>query len=79
MPIAGVASCYRQMARNLYVTAMEPQSGKSVVALGVMELLKPRVERLGFFRPVIPSEPDSQLELIQRRYEAEASYALTQE
>jgi phosphate acetyltransferase len=67
------------MARNLYVTAMEPQSGKSVVALGVMELLKPRVERLGFFRPVIPSEPDPQLELIRQRYEAEASYALTQE
>ena len=67
------------MARNLYVTAMEPQSGKSVVALGVMELLKPRVERLGFFRPVIPSEPDSQLELIQRRYQAETSFALTQE
>jgi phosphate acetyltransferase len=67
------------MARNLYVTAMEPQSGKSVVALGVMELLKPRVERLGFFRPVIPSEPDPQLELIRQRYEAEASHALTQE
>jgi phosphate acetyltransferase len=69
------------MARNLYVTAMEPQSGKSVVALGVMELLKPRVERLGFFRPIVPSasEPDPQIELIQRRYEAEVSYALTQE
>ena len=38
-----------------------------------MELLKPRVERLGFFRPIIPSEPDSQLELIQRRYQARAS------
>ena len=67
------------MVRNLYVTAMEPQSGKSVVALGVMELLKPRVERLGFFRPVVPSEPDSQLELIRHRYQAEASFALTQE
>ena len=35
---------YRQapsgtVTRNLYVTAMEPQSGKSVVALGLMELL----------------------------------------
>jgi phosphate acetyltransferase len=67
------------MARNLYVTAMEPQSGKSVVALGVMELLKPRVERLGFFRPVIPAEPDPQLELIRQRYEAVAAHALTQQ
>jgi phosphate acetyltransferase len=68
------------MARNLYVTAMEPQSGKSVVALGVMELLKPRVERLGFFRPIVLSaEPDPQIELIQHRYQAETAYALTQE
>ena len=39
--------------RNLYVTAMEPESGKSVVALGLMELLAGRVERLGFFRPIV--------------------------
>lgn len=64
------------MARNLYVTAMEPQSGKSVVALGLMELLSPRVERLGFFRPIVPSgpEPDPQIELIRRRYQLDASY-----
>ena len=59
------------MARKLYVTAMEPQSGKSVVALGLMELLSARVERLGFFRPIVPSadEPDPQIELIRRRYQ----------
>src|ERR671915_576176 len=73
------------MARNLYVTAMEPQSGKSVVALGLMELLAGRVERLGFFRPVVHStqEPDPQIELIRRRYQLESAYdemyALTQE
>jgi phosphate acetyltransferase len=85
LTIARVASCNRQMARNLYITAMEPQSGKSVVALGVMELLSPRVERLGFFRPIVPSgtEPDPQIELIRRRYKVDASYeemhALTQD
>ena len=40
--------------RNLYITAMEPESGKSIVALGLMELLSGRVERLGFFRPIVP-------------------------
>src|SRR5256885_11140245 len=69
----------RSMARNLYVTAMEPQSGKSVVALGLAELLSGRVERLGFFRPIVPSEPDPQVDLIRARYGAEAAYALTQE
>ncbi len=64
------------MARKLYVTAMEPQSGKSVVALGLMELLSARVERLGFFRPIVPSadEPDAQIELIRRRYQLAAPY-----
>ena len=28
----------------------QPQSGKSVVTLGLMELLSTRVQRLGFFR-----------------------------
>ena len=64
-------------ARNLYVTAMEPESGKSVVALGVMELLSRRVERLGCFRPIVPKEPDSQLELMRARYDAVTAYALT--
>ena len=64
---------------------MEPQSGKSVVALGLMELLSARVERLGFFRPIVPSaaEPDPQIELIRRRYQLGAEYeqmhALTQD
>jgi phosphate acetyltransferase len=73
------------VARKLYVTAMEPQSGKSIVSLGLMELLSARVERLGFFRPIVPSgdEPDAQIELIRRRYQLAAPYermhALTQE
>jgi phosphate acetyltransferase len=73
------------LARKLYVTAMEPQSGKSVVALGLMELLSARVERLGFFRPIVPSaaEPDPQIELIRRRYQLGSPYeqmhALTQD
>jgi phosphate acetyltransferase len=73
------------VARNLYVTAMEPQSGKSVVALGLMELLSPRVERLGFFRPIVPSGDgtDPQIDLVRRRYQVDASpdemRALTQD
>ena len=63
--------------RNLYVTAMEPESGKSIVALGLMELLAGRVERLGFFRPIVPDEPDAQVELMRARYDAETAHALT--
>jgi phosphate acetyltransferase len=66
-------------ARNIYVTAMEPESGKSVVSLGLMEVLSGRVERLGFFRPVVPKEPDPQIELMRSRYELTAWQALSAE
>src|SRR5439155_624296 len=65
------------MSRNLYVTAMEPQSGKSVVTLVLAELLSSRVERLRFFLPVVPAEADPQLELIGARYGASTPYALS--
>ena len=41
------------MPQNLYIATIEPGSGKSLVALSVMVLLSSRVQRLGFFRPVI--------------------------
>ena len=58
------------MAKSLYIAAVEPRSGKSVVALGLMELLSRRVPKVGFFRPVIASgdRPDKELHLILTRY-----------
>jgi phosphate acetyltransferase len=70
------------VAGRLYITAMEPQSGKSVVTLGVMELLSRRVGRLGFFRPIVPADPDPEIELARTRYQLEFEhdelYALTE-
>ena len=64
------------LSSSVYVTAMEPHSGKSVVALGLVELLSTRVERVGFFRPIVASgtQADGQIELIRRRYRLETSY-----
>jgi phosphate acetyltransferase len=42
------------MSKNLYIATMEPRGGKSVIALGVMELLSRRLRNIGFFRPIIP-------------------------
>jgi len=41
------------MSNNLYVTATEARSGKSAIALGVMEMLLREIDRVGFFRPII--------------------------
>ena len=41
------------MSRVLYIAGTSAGSGKSVVALGVLELLARQGQRLGFFRPVV--------------------------
>jgi phosphate acetyltransferase len=64
------------MARSVYVTAMEPGTGKSAVVLGLAELLSRRAGRIGFLRPLIASDqvPDPDIELIRGRYDLAQSY-----
>jgi phosphate acetyltransferase len=64
------------MATSLYIAAMAPGSGKSVIALGIMELLSRRIRRIGYFRPVVPSakEPDNNIRLIKARYNLDLPY-----
>jgi phosphate acetyltransferase len=53
-------------ARSVYVAASEAESGKTLVALGVLELLARRSPRIGIFRPVVAdtTHPDAVLELL---------------
>ncbi|WRH68731.1 MAG: AAA family ATPase [Planktothrix sp. GU0601_MAG3] len=64
------------MISNLYITSIEPDSGKSLILLGIMELLSKRIRRLGFFRPIIQAgiKPDNDIELIRSRYHLEFPY-----
>jgi phosphate acetyltransferase len=60
------------MARSVYITALEPQSGKSLVALGLMEMLAARAGRVAFFRPVVAAaDADPEIELMRARYSLE--------
>jgi len=54
------------MARSIYITSAEGHSGKSTVALGVLDTLLRGVERVGVFRPVTRStvERDFVVELL---------------
>ncbi len=73
------------MARVLYVTGTGPGTGKAVAALGLMDLLASRAERVGFFRPVVASGDgrDPVLDLVAARYPLgvgrEALYGVTGE
>ncbi|MBT8228210.1 MAG: phosphate acetyltransferase [Dactylosporangium sp.] len=56
------------MARSVYVAGVARGAGKSVVALGVAELLSRRVDRLGVFRPLVADASDRVLALLRERY-----------
>lgn len=51
-------------ARSIYITSPEGETGKSTVALGVLDLLARRVQRVGVFRPVTRDDRDYVLELL---------------
>jgi phosphate acetyltransferase len=56
--------------KNIYLFGAEPQSGKSVVLLGIMELVSRHVQRLGFFRPLVRKDQahDDAVHLISSSY-----------
>jgi phosphate acetyltransferase len=57
-------------AKCIYIFASEPQSGKSVILLGIMELLSRHVQKLGFFRPLVREGEanDNAIRLMTDRY-----------
>ncbi|MCF8387381.1 MAG: phosphate acetyltransferase [Bacteroidales bacterium] len=64
------------MSRSLFLAAAEPESGKSLVLLGIMNLLASQVGRVGFYRPIIKSrkETDPHIKLVSERYDLPFEY-----
>lgn len=64
------------MSKNLYITALEPYSGKSMVTLGIMEFLVRNLGRVAFFRPIIDhnEQPDEVIHLIATHYNLDIPY-----
>jgi len=65
------------MPRNLFITATETRSGKTVIALGLMEMLLRKIDRVGFFRPIIDTTPgqiDPGIHLMASCFKLDASY-----
>ncbi len=44
--------------KSLYIVSQEAASGTLIVTMGMMELLRPHVGRVAFFRPIVESEND---------------------
>ena len=45
------------MTNSLYISTTEAGSGKALIALGIMELILRRTNKVAFFRPVIRKDP----------------------
>ena len=57
--------------KSLYISATEPRSGKSAVAIGLINLLRTRVDRIGYFKPIgqrIDGLPDNDAEMVRRLF-----------
>jgi len=65
------------MTNAIYLTATEPYSGKSIIALGLMNLLAGKTEKLAYFKPIATSkenEKDYHLETMIKHFELNAPY-----
>ncbi|MBN9611857.1 MAG: AAA family ATPase, partial [Actinobacteria bacterium] len=64
------------MVASIYLTSAEGRTGKSAVALGVLDALLADAPRVGVFRPLIRSrrERDRVLELLRSRATADVPY-----
>lgn len=64
------------MAKGLYIAGTEPRSGKSVVVLGIVDMLSGKMGKIGFFRPIVgdDKQPDSIAQLINQRYNLAIPY-----
>ena len=67
------------MSKNLYITGLEPQSGLSLITLGVMELLVRNLVSVAFFRPIINTQhhensKDDIIHLISTYYDIDLPY-----
>ena len=57
------------MANSLYIASLEPRSGKTIISLGMMEMICRRIRKIAFYRPIIPDvSMDSNIHLISQRY-----------
>ncbi|GAB1858575.1 phosphate acetyltransferase [Flavobacteriaceae bacterium MHTCC 0001] len=51
------------MSKGIYVATIEPNSGKSVVVLGLMRMLLGKAAKVGYFRPIIDDTKEGELDI----------------
>ena len=75
------------MSKAIYIATGEPESGKSIVSLGLMRMILGRTKKVAYFRPIIDdvssSKRDNHIDTMLTHFDLdmkyEECYALTGE
>lgn len=75
------------MSKTIFIATTEPYSGKSVIALGVVNMLLGKARKVGFFKPIINEDPkdkkDVDIEMVMNYFGInipyEDTYAFTRQ
>jgi phosphate acetyltransferase len=66
------------MNKAIYIATSEPNSGKSIVALGLMRMLLGKTAKVGYFRPIIDgdsgSKKDNHVNTILKHFDLDIDY-----
>ncbi len=66
------------MSKAVYIATIEPNSGKSLVVLGLMRMLLGKIARVGYFRPIIDDpkegEVDNHINTIISHFELDINF-----
>ena len=69
------------MSKGIYVATIEPNSGKSVVVLGLMRMLLGKTAKVGYFRPIIEDtendEKDNHINTVVSYFDINIDYKNT--
>ena len=71
--------CYNTgMTKNVFIAAAEPYSGKSIISLGLVNMLLGKAQRIAFFKPIIDHHPaekkDTHIETVVNHFGLPISY-----
>lgn len=66
------------MTKTLFIATAEPYSGKSIVALGLVDMLLSKARKIGYFKPIINFDPkeekDTHIETIVSHFGLQIPY-----
>ena len=67
------------MSKAVYIATTEPDSGKSIISLGLMQLLLGKAAKVGYFRPIIddfePGEIDSHIDTVSQYFNLDIPFS----